>query len=67
VQEKPESREVFFDIIEKCRAEVKKLIREDSRKLCIEYNYKDDCRKVRKFENGVYKFGSQKMKVLDNL
>jgi len=67
VQEKPESREVFFDTIEKCRAEVKKLIREDSRKLCIEYNYKDDCRKVRKFENGVYKFGSQKMKVLDNL
>ena len=31
VQEKPESREVFFDTIEKCRAEVKKLIREDSR------------------------------------
>jgi len=30
VQEKPESREVLFDTIEKCRAEVQKLIHEDS-------------------------------------
>jgi len=30
VQEKPQSREVLFDTIEKCRAEVQKLIREDS-------------------------------------
>jgi hypothetical protein len=58
---------ISYDDNVNCNKYAKDVWIEDSGKLCIEYNFKDDCRKVRKFENGVYKFGSQKMKVLDNL
>jgi antitoxin component YwqK of YwqJK toxin-antitoxin module len=50
-----------------CNKYAKDVWIEDNGKLCIEYNYRDDCRKIRKLKSDVYKFGSQKMKVLDNL
>ena len=50
-----------------CNKYAKDVWIEDNGKLCIEYIYRDDCRKIRKLKSDVYKFGSQKMKILDNL